>query len=102
MLKGPLGNRPCTIRFAVLFEKRANKLPFIVRRLGILLGQGVSLYDAVKQIGIVPEGYYSARIAHNHLTSEHACTPLCDAVYRILYEGSTPQAELERVINNSL
>ena len=72
------------------------------RRLGILLGQGVSLYDAVKQIGIVPEGYYSARIAHNHLTSKHACTPLCDAVYRILYEGSTPQAELERVINNSL
>ena len=72
------------------------------RRLGMLLGQGVSLYDAVKQIGIVPEGYYSARIAHEHLTSEHACTPLCDAVYRILYEGSTPQVELERVINNSL
>ena len=72
------------------------------RRLGYLLGKGVDKEDIFKQIGTTPEGYYSARIVHQFLSQLHHLLPLSEAVYRVLYEGSTAQSEMERIISSSL
>ncbi len=72
------------------------------RRLGYLLGQGMPVEEAFKQIGIVPEGYYSARIVHQYTDALLQRLPLAEAVYRVLYEGSTAQNEMERVVKSYL
>ncbi len=72
------------------------------RRLGYLLGKGMAKEEIFKQMGTTPEGYYSARIVHQFLSKLHHLLPLSEAVYRVLYEGSTAQSEMERIINSSL
>lgn len=72
------------------------------RRLGYLLGKGMEKEAIFKQLGTIPEGYYSARIVHQFLSELHHLLPLSEAVYRVLYEGSTAQSEMERIINSSL
>jgi len=72
------------------------------RRLGYLLGKGIDKEEIFKQIGTTPEGYYSARIVHQFLSQFHHLLPLSEAVYRVLYEGSTAQSEMERIISSSL
>jgi len=69
------------------------------RRMGYLLGKGVAKEDIFKEIGTVPEGYYSANIVHEYLTDMKDLLPLAEAVYRVLYEGSTVQNEMDRLIN---
>lgn len=72
------------------------------RRLGYLLGKGMDKDEIFKQLGTTPEGYYSARIVHQFLSELHHLLPLSEAVYRVLYEGSTAQSEMERIISSSL
>ena len=55
------------------------------RRAGILIGQGVSPADAVKQVGTV-EGYYCCSAAHGLAKLYDIEMPLTDALFRILYE----------------
>ena len=69
------------------------------RRLGYLLGKGMAIDDIFNELGTVPEGYYSARIVHQYHAMLHDTLPLAEAVYRVLYEGSTAQSEMERVIS---
>ena len=68
------------------------------RRLGYLLGKGMPIEQVFKEIGVVPEGYYSARIVHQYTEALRAQLPLAEAVYRVLYEGSTAENEMERVV----
>lgn len=57
------------------------------RQVGMLLAQGQSLPDILKQLGHVAEGVYSVvevrKLAHR-LGVE---MPICEAVYRVLHEG---------------
>ena len=69
------------------------------RRLGFLLGEGMSLERIFDELGTVPEGYYSASIVHQHNEAMHGALPLAEAVYRVLYEGSHAHTEMERVIS---
>ena len=69
------------------------------RRMGYLLGKGMAKEDIFKEIGTIPEGYYSANIVHKYLTDLKGLLPLAEAVYRVLYEGSTVQNEMDRIIN---
>lgn len=69
------------------------------RRLGFLLGKGMPVDDIFGELGTVPEGYYSARIVHQYHEQLQGCLPLAEAVYRVLYEGSHAQTEMERVIS---
>lgn len=72
------------------------------RRLGYMLGKGLAKEQIFKDLGTTPEGYYSARIVHQFLSELHHLLPLSEAVYRVLYEGSTAQSEMERIISSSL
>ncbi len=69
------------------------------RRLGYLLGTGKPVDWIFDELGTVPEGYYSASIVHQYHASLRDTLPLAEAVYRVLYEGSTAQSEMERVVS---
>lgn len=69
------------------------------RRLGYLLGKRMHVEQIFEELGTVPEGYYSAKIVHQYHSSLRDTLPLAEAVYRVLYEGSTAQSEMERVVS---
>ncbi|MFH7564937.1 NAD(P)H-dependent glycerol-3-phosphate dehydrogenase [Oceanimonas smirnovii] len=57
------------------------------RRFGLALGQGKSVDTAMAEIGQVVEGYRNAAEVHQ-LAGRHGVEmPICDQVYRVLYEG---------------
>ncbi len=57
-------------------------------RCGILIGQGVPVEEAVKQIGAVVEGYYAAATAMEMAGKTGVEMPITHGAYRILYEGA--------------
>ncbi|MCI5625581.1 MAG: NAD(P)H-dependent glycerol-3-phosphate dehydrogenase [Clostridiales bacterium] len=57
------------------------------RRCGILLGQGVPVEEAVKEIGAVVEGYYAAANARTLAQKVGVEMPIAQAAYEVLYEG---------------
>ena len=59
------------------------------RRAGILIGQGVPVQEAMKQVGAVVEGYYAARSAHELAQRYGVEMPISTAVYEVLYEGKS-------------
>ena len=57
------------------------------RRCGILIGQGVPVEQAVKEIGAVVEGYYAAANARALARKAGVEMPIAQAAYEVLYEG---------------
>ena len=57
------------------------------RRCGILIGQGVPVDEARKQIGAVVEGYYAAANALALAQKAGVEMPIAQAAYEVLYEG---------------
>lgn len=70
-------------------------------RLGIRLGQGERLADILKENSGVAEGVSTAKPAYVMARSLKVSTPLFDALYRVLYEGESPQVALERAWCNA-
>lgn len=60
------------------------------RRLGLALGEGKSLEDALAEIKQVVEGVQTAREVHELATSRGIDMPIIQSVYMILYEGMKP------------
>lgn len=61
------------------------------RRAGILIGQGKSTEEAMREIGAVVEGYYAAESAYTLGKKLGLQMPICTAVYEILYRGADPR-----------
>ena len=57
------------------------------RRAGILIGQGMSAQEAMKQVGAVVEGYYAAESIHQLAEREGVDMPICRCAYEVLYHG---------------
>ena len=58
------------------------------RHAGLLIGQGMGVQGAMKQVGAVVEGYYATSAAY-HLAQKHGVVmPITQAAYRVLYEGA--------------
>lgn len=57
------------------------------RRAGILIGQGKSPEEAVKEIGAVVEGYYAAATAKALADKTGVDMPITEAAYQVLYHG---------------
>lgn len=58
------------------------------RRAGILIGQGISPKQAIKQIGSVVEGYSAAKIAYGLSQKYNVSMPISEKLYQVLYEGA--------------
>ena len=63
------------------------------RRAGILIGEGVPVAEAMKKVGAVVEGYYAVEAGHKLAAETGVSMPICDALYRVLYENSDPREE---------
>jgi len=59
------------------------------RRVGLALGQGRSLEEAIAAIGQAVEGVKSAPEVHHLAQQEGVEMPITEQVYRVLYEGET-------------
>lgn len=61
------------------------------RRCGILIGKGTPAEQAVKEIGMVVEGYYAAATAKTLADKLGVEMPITTAAYQVLYEGKDPK-----------
>ncbi len=59
------------------------------RRAGILIGQGKSVDEAMKEVGAVVEGYYAAASAYELCQRQSVEMPIVTAAYQCLYEGKS-------------
>lgn len=62
------------------------------RRFGLLLGQGVAVDDAIKQIGQVVEGFRNAREVYNLAKRVGVEMPITEQIYQVLYQQKDPRA----------
>jgi len=63
------------------------------RQVGLLLAQQNKLSEILQQLGHVAEGVYTVREVHRLAQQLEVAMPICDAVYRIIYEN-TPASEV--------
>lgn len=68
-------------------------------RAGILIGQGKSTEEAMREVGAVVEGYYAAQSAEELSRELGVEMPICDAVYGILLRGTPVQEAVHGLMN---
>lgn len=72
------------------------------RRAGLLIAAGRSVEEATREIGSVCEGIYGARSVWQVAQRQGVDMPICEQVYRIVYEGLSPQAAVAALMSRSL
>ena len=68
------------------------------RRAGILIGEGTSPEDAVKQVGTV-EGYYCCHAAWALAQKHGVSMPITEQLYHILFDGADPKQALDNLMS---
>ncbi len=61
------------------------------RRAGILMGQGKTMEEAMKEVHMVVEGVYSAKAALALAERYHQSMPIVEQVNRVLFDGADPR-----------
>ena len=69
------------------------------RRAGILIGQGLGVQEAMKEVGAVVEGYYAARSAWDLCQRQGIEMPILEATYRVLYGEMTAAEALQWLLH---
>lgn len=64
------------------------------RRAGILIGKGVEVQAAMREVGAVVEGYYAARSAKLLADRMQVSMPITEEAYQVLYCGKMPRQAL--------
>lgn len=67
------------------------------RTFGTMIGKGYSVKFAQVEMDMVAEGFYASSCIKKMNESLGVYTPICDAVYNILYEGKSPAAEIKEL-----
>ncbi len=68
------------------------------RRAGILLGQGRSMEEAMKEVNMVVEGVYSAKAAMELARKYDAELPIIEQVNKVLFEGKDPKEAVSELM----
>ena len=68
------------------------------RRAGILIGQGKSVDEAMKEVGAVVEGYYAAKSAWALCQKQGIDMPIVHAAYEVLYEGASARGAVHNLL----
>lgn len=68
------------------------------RRAGILLGQGYSMEEAMREVNMVVEGVYSAKSAKLLAQKYGTELPIIEQVNKILFEGKDPKAAVSELM----
>jgi len=69
------------------------------RRLGLALGRGKNLTDAVREIGQAIEGLETARELHALAAVNQVDMPITAQVKAVLYDGAEPAAAVQALLN---
>ncbi len=69
------------------------------RQVGMLLARHQSLPNILKELGHVAEGVYTAREVQSVAGRYHADMPICQAVYRVLYENLDVDKAVEMLLS---
>lgn len=68
------------------------------RRAGILLGQGRTMDEAMREVNMVVEGVYSARAAMKLARKYDTELPIIEQVNHILFDGKDPKEAVSRLM----
>lgn len=71
------------------------------RRAGILIGQGKTPEEAMKEVGAVVEGYYAAQSAWELCCRQGVDMPIVHAAYSVLYNGVSAAKVVEALLHRS-
>lgn len=69
------------------------------RQVGMLLAQHKTLDNILTELGHVAEGVYTAREVHRIAQQHTVEMPICDAVYRVLYENLPADKAVEALLS---
>lgn len=69
------------------------------RQVGMLLAQHKSLPTILDELGHVAEGVYTAREVHRIAQQHGVEMPICEAVYRVLYENLAADQAVEMLLS---
>jgi len=72
------------------------------RRMGLALAAGKSVEEAQEEIQQVVEGVLAAKAVHKVATEAGVEMPICEQLYRILYEGAEPQEAVIALMKREL
>jgi glycerol-3-phosphate dehydrogenase (NAD(P)+) len=72
------------------------------RSVGFELGEGKSLQEITSKMTMVAEGITTARSARRLAIREEIDMPICEQVYRVLYEGKDPKVALQELLSRRL
>lgn len=68
------------------------------RRVGVLLGEGMSLEQILNELGMVAEGVYTVVAAVQMAKKYSIDMPVAQAVYNVLYEGGSAAEEAKKLM----
>ena len=71
-------------------------------RAGYQLGQGRKLDDVIEHMGMVIEGVYTTKAAHELSLKRQVKMPITDALYRVLYEGEDIKNAISQLMGRDL
>ena len=72
------------------------------RRFGLAVARGSSVEAAVRQIGQVVEGYHAARAVRKVAQEFGVDMPICEHVYRVIYEGLDITTVVETLMSRAV
>jgi glycerol-3-phosphate dehydrogenase (NAD(P)+) len=67
-------------------------------KLGMLIGSGMGLDQAKAELGQVAEGAFTAQAIRSHAARWGIDMPICEGVYRVLFEGEVPRRLMEELL----
>ncbi len=71
------------------------------RRCGVLIGQGMAPADAIKEVGMVVEGIYTAEAAYELAKKLDVEMPITEQIYKVVKEGADARQSLVTLMTRS-
>ena len=72
------------------------------RRMGLALASGKTIDEAQEEIQQVVEGVVAAKAVHSVAERLHVEMPICQQIYRVLYEGAPPREAVAALMGRAL
>ena len=71
------------------------------RKAGILIGQGKTLEETKKEVGMVIESIDNIEVAYELANIHDIDVPIIDTVYKVIYKGLEPKEAVERLMTRA-